>query len=121
MVEAQWAAELGGHQPFRTEQPRYSILTRGLEAAVLPTAQRYGLGVLTYGPLNSGWLSGRPDPATGGRAAPAPRSFDLNLPANQAKAAAVAELSKVADDAGLTLPQLATGFVRAHPAVTAVL
>ncbi len=68
IVEAQWAAERGGHQRFRTEQPRYSILTRTVEAAVLPTAQRYGMGVLTYGPLSSGWLSGRADPAGGHRA-----------------------------------------------------
>ena len=35
---------------------------------VLPTAQRYGMGVLTYGPLSSGWLSGRADPTRGHRA-----------------------------------------------------
>ncbi|MGI8451496.1 MAG: aldo/keto reductase [Streptosporangiaceae bacterium] len=61
-VQAQWAAEQGGHHRFRSEQPRYSILTRIIEGHVLPTAQRYGMGVLTYGPLSSGWLSGRPDP-----------------------------------------------------------
>jgi aryl-alcohol dehydrogenase-like predicted oxidoreductase len=121
IVEAQWVAQDRGHARLRTEQPRYSILTRGLEAAILPTAQRYGLGILTYGPLNSGWLSGRSDPTAGGRAATAPRSFDLSVPANQAKVAAVAHLTQVAADAGLTLPQLATAFVRAHPAVTTVL
>src|ERR1700689_887928 len=62
IVEAQWAARNGGHHRFRTEQPRYSILTRIIEGNVLPTAQRHGMGVLTYGPLSSGWLSGRADP-----------------------------------------------------------
>src|ERR1700735_617292 len=62
IVEAQWAAEQGGHHRFRSEQPRYSILTRIIEGHVLPTAQRYGMGVLTYGPLSSGWASRGGDP-----------------------------------------------------------
>jgi aryl-alcohol dehydrogenase-like predicted oxidoreductase len=46
IVEAQWAAERRGLHRFRTEQPPYSILSRGIEAEVLPIAQRYGMGVL---------------------------------------------------------------------------
>lgn len=53
LVEAQWTAERRGHLRFRTEQPPYSMLARGAERAVLPTAQRYGMGVLTWGPLSS--------------------------------------------------------------------
>ena len=122
MVEAQWAAERRGLARFRTEQPRYSILTRTIEAAVLPTAQRYGMGVLTYGPLSSGWLSGRADPTSshrgGGAAA---KDFDLSISANRAKLAVVEQLTKLAADAGLPLAHLATAFVLAHPAVTSVL
>ncbi|HEX6444228.1 MAG TPA: aldo/keto reductase [Streptosporangiales bacterium] len=59
IVEAQWVAERRGHVRFRSEQPPYSIFVRGVERAVLPTAQRYGMGVLTWSPLNSGWLAGR--------------------------------------------------------------
>jgi aryl-alcohol dehydrogenase-like predicted oxidoreductase len=122
IVEAQWAAARGGHHRFRTEQPPYSILTRGVESSVLPTAQRYGMGVLTFGPLNSGWLSGRSDPASGHRnAGPGAKMFDLSQPGVQAKAEAVEKLTKLAAEAGLPLPHLATAFVRAHPAVTSVL
>ena len=122
IVEAQWAAERGGHQRFRTEQPRYSILTRTIEAAVLPTAQRYGMGVLTYGPLSTGWLSGRADPTRGHRASGGgAKDFDLSVPANRAKLTAVEQLTKLAADAGLPLAHLATAFVLAHPAVTSVL
>ncbi|MCW2875075.1 aldo/keto reductase [Actinacidiphila oryziradicis] len=121
-VEAQWTAERRGHHRFRTEQPPYSILTRGIEAAVLPTVQRYGMGVLTFGPLNSGWLSGRADPTSGhrsgGRGAP---MFDLTQPGVQAKAEAVGKLTKLAAEAGLSLPHLAVAFVLAHPAITSVL
>ncbi|GII59872.1 aldo/keto reductase [Planotetraspora thailandica] len=123
IAEAQWTAERRGHHRFRTEQPPYSILTRGVENRVLPTAQRYGMGVLTFGPLNSGWLSGS-DPTTGYRSsysAAAAKMFDLSQPGVRAKADAVQKLTALAADAGLPLPQLATAFVRAHPAVTAVL
>jgi aryl-alcohol dehydrogenase-like predicted oxidoreductase len=122
IVEAQWVADRRGHHRFRTEQPKYSILNRMIESAVLPTAQRYGMGVLTYGPLSSGWLSGRADPAKGHRSAGlAARSFDLTIPANQAKLEAVQQLSKLAADAGMPLTHLATAFVRSHPAVTSVI
>jgi aryl-alcohol dehydrogenase-like predicted oxidoreductase len=121
IVEAQWTAERRGHHRFRTEQPPYSILARGIESAVLPTAQRYGMGVLTYGPLSSGWLSGRADPTAGRRVALGPQMFDRTVPGNQAKLEAVEQLSKLATDAGLPLTHLATAFVRSHSAVTSVL
>ncbi|MGW4483591.1 aldo/keto reductase [Amycolatopsis sp. NPDC004368] len=121
-VEAQWTAERRGHHRFRTEQPPYSILTRGIEQRVLPTAQRYGMGVLTFGPLNSGWLSGRADPTTGHRSAGrGAQMFDLSRPGVRAKAEAVAELTKLAAETGISVPHLAIAFVRAHPAVTSVL
>ena len=41
------------------EQPPYSIFVRGIEARVLPTCQRYGLGVIVWSPLNGGWLTGK--------------------------------------------------------------
>ena len=59
IVEAQWTAERRGRERFRCEQPPYSILTRAIEHDVLPTCQRYGMGVIPYSPLAGGWLSGR--------------------------------------------------------------
>ncbi len=122
IVEAQWVAERRGHHRFRTEQPRYSIFSRTVEASVLPAAQRHGMGVLTYGPLSSGWLSGRADPTRGHRAEGfGARNFDLAIPGNRAKLDAVSRLTAVAADAGMPLSHLATAFVRAHPAVTSVI
>jgi len=121
VVESQWTAERRGRERFRTEQPRYSMLTRIIERDVLPTAQRYGMGVLTYGPLSSGWLSGRADPAHSHRAASAPRAFDLAIPANQARLEAVGQLTALAADSGVPLPHLAIAFAGSHPGVTSVL
>ncbi|WFB08766.1 aldo/keto reductase [Streptomyces sp. LX-29] len=126
IVEAHWTSERRGHVRFRSEQPPYSILARGAEAAVLPTAQKYGMGVLTWGPLSAGWLSGRYTQAsdidlTGGRHALERQKFDPALPENARKLEAVGQLVQVAEEAGLSLPHLATAFVRAHPAVTSVI
>ncbi|SEE88127.1 aldo/keto reductase [Streptomyces sp. Ag109_O5-10] len=124
IVQGQWAARVHGLSRYVTEQPSYSLLQRGVESHVLPVTEEYGMGVLAWSPLASGWLSGavrRGRPVTTSRATLAPDRFDLALPANQARLDAVERLAAVADGAGLTLIQLALGFVTAHPAVTSAL
>jgi aryl-alcohol dehydrogenase-like predicted oxidoreductase len=126
IVEAQWVAERRGYARFRCEQPPYSIFVRGIEAAVLPTCQKYGMGVITWSPLAAGWLTGkyRADTGvdmTGHRAARLPVRFDLSLPGNRAKLAAVEDLIKLAAEAGHSLTHLALAFASGHPAVTSVI
>ncbi len=124
IVEAQWVAERRGRERFRTEQPPYSILVRGIERDVLPTAQTYGMGVIPWSPLAGGWLSGRFGEGkdnTSHRAQRVPGRYDLAIPANRQKLELVVELSKVADQAGLTMIELALAFVLEHPAVTAAI
>ncbi|MFH8617570.1 aldo/keto reductase [Streptomyces sp. NPDC017979] len=124
VVQAQWAAREYRLSRYVTEQPSYSILQRGVEAHVLPVAEEYGLGVLAWSPLASGWLSGavrEGREVTTNRSTFMPQRFDTALPANRARLDAVEQLAKVADDAGLTMIQLALGFVTAHPAVTSAL
>lgn len=126
VVEAYHVAERRGLHRFRTEQPPYSLLARGIETSVLPTAARLGMGVLTWSPLASGFLSGRHRRGqeidmTRGRAALMPQRFDLSLPVNQRKLDVVEQLVEVADDLGCTLPDLAIAFAAAHPAVTSVI
>ncbi len=125
IVEGQWVAERRGLQRFATEQPPYSLLVRGIEADVLPACRDYGLGVLSWSPLAAGWLTGRyrkgePAPQSS-RARRRPRSFDLDLPANQHKLEAADALGRVADDAGLSLIHLAIAFVINHPALTSAI
>ena len=125
IVEAQWVARDRGLQRFVTEQPPYSMLVRAVEADVLPTCLRHGMGVMSYSPLTGGWLSGRWRKETGqqssSRAARLPERFDLANPYNQRKLDAVEELAQLADETGLTLIQLAIAFVLSHPAITAAL
>ena len=58
IVQAQWAARENHLSRYVTEQPGYSILQRAIETHVLPVTEEYGLGVLVWSPLASGWLSG---------------------------------------------------------------
>jgi aryl-alcohol dehydrogenase-like predicted oxidoreductase len=126
IVEAQWTARERGHEPFRCEQPPYSILTREVEYDVLPTCERYGMGVISYSPLAGGWLSGRygkggdEGPKSPARQKLANR-YDLSLPENQRKLAAAEALSDLAEEAGMSLIELAIGFVVRHPAITAAI
>jgi len=128
IVEAQWTAERRGRERFRTEQPPYSILTRAIEFDVLPTTQRYGMGVLVYSPLSGGWLSGKyrkgreiEGPQAPARVQKFAAAYDVDSPANAAKLDAADALGALADEAGLTLVQLAIAFVVRHPGVTSAI
>ena len=125
IVEAQWTADRRGRERFRCEQPPYSILTRAIEHDVLPTCQRYGMGVISYSPLAGGWLSGRWRKDAGQqsstRSERLPERFDLSLAANQRKLDAVEQLAQVAQGAGMSLIELSIAFVLRHPAITAAI
>src|SRR6266513_4118353 len=124
IVEAQWVAERRGRERFVCEQPPYSILVRGVEADVLPTCMRYGMGVIPWSPLAGGWLSGRyrkDDYPSSRRAQLVPRRYDMSLPGNQRKLEAADALAVLAGEAGVTLIEMALAFVIRHPAVTAAI
>ena len=123
IVEAQWVARDRGRERFVCEQPPYSILIRAVEADVLPACQRYGMGVIPWSPLAGGWLTGRyrlgAEAPGSHRADRLPQRYDLSLPDNQRKLEAADALAVLAEDAGMTLIEMAIAFVLRHPAVTA--
>jgi aryl-alcohol dehydrogenase-like predicted oxidoreductase len=127
IVEAQWAARDRNLERYVTEQPPYSMLARGIEADVLPTCARHGMGVIPWSPLSGGWLSGRwrkgadtPTPTSAARQRLTER-YDMSLPANQRKLDAADQLAQLAEEAGMSLIELAIAFVLNHPAVTAAI
>jgi aryl-alcohol dehydrogenase-like predicted oxidoreductase len=127
IVEAQSAARERRLQRYVTEQPPYSMLARGVEAEVLPTCAKYGMGVIPWSPLSGGWLSGRwrkdaeaPAPTSEARRRLTDR-YDLSLPANQRKLEAADALARLAEEAGMSLIEMAIAFVINHPAVTAAI
>jgi aryl-alcohol dehydrogenase-like predicted oxidoreductase len=125
VVEAQWAARKRGLERFVCEQPPYSLLVRGVEADLLGTARRHGMGVIPWSPLAGGWLSGKwrkgQDAPSSTRAQRLPARYDLSIPANQRKLDAVEELTLLAEQSGISLIHLALAFVIRHPAVTAAI
>ena len=114
IVEAQWVAERRGLARFHTEQPAYSILSRGIEREILPTLQRHGMGTLVWGPLAQGLLTGR-NPADLRRAGRVRHLTDAR------RLAVVEQLQPLAADAGLPMTHLAMAFTIAHPGVTCAL
>jgi aryl-alcohol dehydrogenase-like predicted oxidoreductase len=83
------------------------------------------MGVIPWSPLAGGWLTGRyrigVEPPQSHRAKMMPQRFDVSIPENRAKLEAADALAKVAEDAGMSLINLALGFVLAHPAVTSAI
>ena len=125
VVEAQWAARERGLERFVCEQPPYSMLVRGVERDLLPTALRHDMGVIPWSPLAGGWLAGgwrkgREAPSST-RAQRLPGRYDLSLPENQRKLEAADALAGVAEEAGISLIHLALAFVIRHPAVTSAI
>jgi aryl-alcohol dehydrogenase-like predicted oxidoreductase len=124
IVEAQWTARERNREPFRCEQPTYSILVREIEKDVLPTLQRYGMGAISYSPLAGGWLSGRytreaTDAPT--NAARPQNRFDMSVPENQRKLEAAIALGELAEEAGVSLIEMSIAFVLRHPSITAAI
>jgi aryl-alcohol dehydrogenase-like predicted oxidoreductase len=120
IVEAQWVSERRGLARFRTEQPPYSILNRGIEREVLPACGRYGMGVMVWSPLAMGQLTGRyrkgRQPPGGVRTQYFPEQMS-----DERRLDAVERLIPVADEAGLSLTHVAMAFVMAHPGVTSAI
>jgi aryl-alcohol dehydrogenase-like predicted oxidoreductase len=118
LVEAQWVAERRGLHRFRTEQPPYSILNRRIEADVLPIAQRYGMGVLVWGPMAQGMLTGR---VRKGRPTDSHRAPLFKVFGDERRLDAVEQLIALADDAGLSMPHMAMAFAINHPGVSSAI
>jgi len=118
MVEAQWVSERRGLERFRTEQPTYSILSRGIEREVLPVAQRYGMGTLVWSPLAQGMLTGR---IRKGAPTDLRRTGLFKHLSDERRLDAVEQLIPLAEKAGLPMTHLAMAFAIAHPGVTSAI
>jgi aryl-alcohol dehydrogenase-like predicted oxidoreductase len=129
IVESHWVAEKRGTMRLRSEQPPYSIFNRDVERFVLPACQRYGMGVLSYSPLDGGFLAGKyrgpEDFAGNNRIARFARfshgSFDPDANYIRRKIALVEELKKISDELGVGIAELAVAFVIQHPAITSAI
>jgi aryl-alcohol dehydrogenase-like predicted oxidoreductase len=118
IVEAQWVAGRRGLERFRSEQPPYSILDRGIETEVLPVAQRYGMGTVVWSPLAQGMLTGR---IRKGQQTDLRRATMFKHISDERRLDAVEQIIPLAEQAGLPMTHLAMAFAIAHPGVTSAL
>jgi aryl-alcohol dehydrogenase-like predicted oxidoreductase len=122
IADAAWTAQSGGLECFISAQNRYSLLTRDIEAEVIPAAERYGLGILPYFPLEAGLLTGK---YQRGEAVPAGTRFAVDgtkstwlAAADWARIAAIAAFAQVR---GLTMLDVAIAGLAAQPGVASVI
>ncbi|GII53769.1 aldo/keto reductase [Planotetraspora thailandica] len=131
IVESQWAAQRAGGTSFISLQPQYSLLHREIEAEILPTCDRHGLGTMIWSPLGGGVLTGRygqaGTPEEGSRAA---RLKASSMPLAQAWGDAMlndrdlgiaGEVVKTAAGLGVTPATVALSWVSRRPGVTSVI
>ena len=128
IVEAQRIAEQRQLARVRSEQCIYSIFSRKVEEAVLPTCQRHGVGVMVYAPLAGGWLTGKyrrdkPFPEGSRAAGRLGRMgvWDAERAEVQRKYDLIEALNALAQEAGLSLTHMAMAFAAEHPAVSSVI
>jgi len=80
LMKALYVSELNGFERFVSLQPQYSLVERNIEREVLPACREEGVGVIPWGPLGGGFLSGKyrrgEEPPEDSRIAGAPDEFE---------------------------------------------
>jgi aryl-alcohol dehydrogenase-like predicted oxidoreductase len=116
--------ELPGER-WVSSQPQYSMLWRVPEAEVIPLCEREGISQIVWSPLGQGVLTGKYAPGTpppgDSRAASESMSGFIDQLMQPAVLEAVQRLRPVAEQAGLTMPQLALAWVLRQPNVSSAI
>jgi aryl-alcohol dehydrogenase-like predicted oxidoreductase len=111
----------GQYGRVETLQPPYHFFRRDIEDAILPYTADHDIGVLAYGPLAHGLLSGRMTQSTSFDAGDwRGRSPDFAGDTFRRNLAVVERLKDVAQDLDISLPQLAVAWTLANPGVDVV-
>jgi aryl-alcohol dehydrogenase-like predicted oxidoreductase len=115
LCEALFTARIHNLDSFIAIQMRYNLLDRGIEKEIVPCCQKYGVGVIPWGPLASGFLTGKYRPGakpTSGRLANPPAIYrDILTETNFGK---LAKLETFARDCGHSVGDLAIAWLLSH-------
>ncbi len=119
LADASWTAQVNGRTPFISAQNEYSMLHRDIESELIPAAEAFGVGILPYFPLANGLLTGK---YTRGDA-PADARITKLKPAllESAPWDVLEKLQAFADNHGVTMLQVAFGWLLAQPQVASVI
>jgi aryl-alcohol dehydrogenase-like predicted oxidoreductase len=121
IADAHGTARARGLTAPASAQHRYNLLDRGIEAEVIPACRHFGLGLIPFVPLASGFLTGKYRPGktpTGARLEGNPAAARILTEANFAR---LENLEKFAADRGHTIVELALGWLLSKPEVSTVI
>ena len=117
LSDALWTSKVHNLESFTTVQPRYNLLDRSIEQELVPCCQTHGIGVIPWGPLASGFLTGKyrrgQEIPSGMRLAdPLPIYSDILTDANFDK---LAKLEAFANERGHSIGELAIAWLLSYP------
>jgi aryl-alcohol dehydrogenase-like predicted oxidoreductase len=122
MCKALWVSDVNNLERIVSDQPRYNLLYRSLEAEIAPFCLEHGIGIIAFSTLARGLLSGKYS-----KGAPLPPDSRANLSPRLAadltdrNFAIIERLRKMAEARGVTIGQFAISWVLANPAVSSAL
>jgi aryl-alcohol dehydrogenase-like predicted oxidoreductase len=122
-VDAHWISQSRGFASYISAQNQYNLLDRRIERELIPACREFGLGILPYFPLASGFLTGKYK-----RGAEPPKGTRLSLVQRLAQQALTDEnfatlekLEKFAREREHTMLELAIGWLASQPQVSSVI
>lgn len=123
IIESQWIAKTEHGTPFISAQNLWNLLDRRVEQEIVPICSRYGLGMLPYFPLASGFLTGKyragQEPPQGTRLAAGGPMAERTL--TEGNFATLQKLERWAEEQGHTILELALAWLASHPVVGSVI
>jgi aryl-alcohol dehydrogenase-like predicted oxidoreductase len=123
--QIQAAIDIAGPGVFVSSQPQYSMLWRAPEAEVFPLGAAHGISQIVWSPLAQGLLTGKyhagQAPPASSRAVSTDMNIAMNLVMNDATLQAVDRLRPIADQAGLSMADLALAWVLRRPEVASAI
>jgi aryl-alcohol dehydrogenase (NADP+) len=125
LAQSLWTSDKLNTARWDVIQPPYNLLARDIEYELLPLCLEEGVGVVPFSPMAAGLLSGKyakdKPPLEGARYSLGHWGYTYNKPYwNDANFAAIGELKKIADGAGVKLSRFALAWALANPAITAI-
>ena len=125
IAEALKIADEMGFDRLISNQPQYNMIWRVIESEVIPLCEQEGVGQVVFSPIAQGVLTGkyRPgsQPPAGSRATDPSGSGFIQRSLTDGLLTRVQELGPLADEAGLSLAQLAVAWVLQNPNVSAAI
>ncbi len=121
IMEALWLSDKHGLPRTIAEQPPYNLTDRRIELELVWTCMRYGIGIMPFGPLAGGVLSGiyrKDQPAPEGHRFKEVGQRDGHNRYTEQTLALVEALIPLAEGQGISLAELSLAWLMQRPGIT---